>query len=171
MLLISFSLYSSTNGFFFNDKTMHKVYKDNGKYDLIYKIPQLIYSVISSTLIKTILRTLCLSENNILELKGKTNEYMEKSKKVLSNLKIKFNIFFIISILLMMLFWYYISCFCAVFINTQIILIKDSIFSFILSNFYVFGLNLITGLFRIYSLRKGKDKNILYKLSQFLAFL
>ena len=171
LLLISFSLYFSMNGFFFNDKTMHKVYKDNGKYDLIYKIPQLIYSVISSTLIKTILRTLCLSENNILELKGKTNEYMEKSKKVLSNLKIKFNIFFIISILLMMLFWYYISCFCAVFINTQIILIKDSIFSFILSNFYVFGLNLITGLFRIYSLRKGKDKNILYKLSQFLAFL
>ena len=154
---------------------MHKVYKDNGKYDLIYKIPQLIYSVILSTLIRAILRALCLSENNFLELKtkfkGKTNDTIEKSEKILSNLKFKFALFFIFSTLLMILFWYYISCFCAVFINTQIILIKDSIFSFFLSNCYVFGLNLITGLFRIYSLRKGKDKEVLYKISQFLEIL
>ena len=71
----------------------------------------------------------------------------------------------------MILFWYYISCFCAVFINTQTILIKDSILSFILSNCYVSGLNFITGFFRIYSLRKGRDKKILYKFSQFLAIL
>ena len=100
---------------------MHKVYKDNGKYDLIYKIPQLIYSVISSTLIRAILRALCLSENNFLELKtkfkGKTNDTIEKSEKILSNLKFKFALFFIFSSLLMILFWYYISCFCAVFIN------------------------------------------------------
>ena len=175
LLLISFSLYLSMNGFFFNDKTMHKVYKDNGKYDFIYKLPQLIYSVISSTLIRAILRALCLSENNILELKRKNkrkdNEPFEISKKVLSNIKIKFIIFFVFSAILMILFWYYISCFCAVFINTQIILIKDSIFSFFLSNCYAFGLNLITGLFRIYSLRKGKDKQILYKFSQILAIL
>ena len=101
-------------------------------------------------------------------------------------LKIKFFIFFIFTVkgsgipskkidfrstLLMLLFWYYISCFCAVFINTQIILIKDSIFSFILSNCYVFGLNLIIGLFRIYSLSKAKDKYISYRLSQILSLL
>ena len=175
LLLISFSLYFSMNSFFFNDKTMHKVYKDNGKYDLNYKLPQLIYSVLLSTLIRAILRALCLSENNILKLKTrnkrKANEHIENSKKVLSNIKIKFNIFFIFSTLLMIIFWYYISCFCAVFINTQIILIKDSILSFFLSNCYVFGLNLITGIFRIYSLRKGKDKKILYKFSQILAIL
>ena len=163
------------NGFFFNDKTMHKIYIDNGKYNLIYKIPQLIYSTLSSTLIRIVLRFLCLSEKNILELKkrskGNLNEAIEKSKKVFSNLKIKFFIFFIFSTLLMLLFWYYISCFCAVFINTQIILIKDSIFSFILSNCYVFGLNLIIGLFRIYSLRKSKDKYISYRLSQILSLL
>ena len=78
------------NGFFFNDKTMHKFYIDNGKYDLIYKIPQLIYSVLSSNLIKMVLSTLCLSEKIILELKNKTkrktNDNIEKSKKVFSNL-------------------------------------------------------------------------------------
>jgi len=154
---------------------MHKIYEDNGKYDIYFKIPQLVYSVISGTLIKAILRALGLSESNILELKNKTkiktDEHFEKSKKIFSNIKIKFFIFFIFSTLLMILFWYYISCFCAVFINTQIILIKDSIFSFILSNCYVFGLNLITGIFRIYALRKGKDKQILYRFSQILAVL
>ena len=77
------------NGFFFNDKTMHKIYIDNGKYNLIYKIPQLIYSTLSSTLIRIVLRFLCLSEKNILELKkrskGNLNEAIEKSKKVFSN--------------------------------------------------------------------------------------
>ena len=90
LLLLSFSLYFSMNGFFFNDKTMHKIYIDNGKYNLIYKIPQLIYSTLSSTLIRIVLRFLCLSEKNILELKkrskGNLNEAIEKSKKVFSNL-------------------------------------------------------------------------------------
>ena len=70
----------------------------------------------------------------------------------------------------MAFFWYFISCFCAVFINIQIILIKDSFFSLILSMFYPFVLNLLPGLFRIPALRaKNKDRKILYKFSLIVA--
>ena len=44
LFLFSFSLYFTVNGFFFSDNTMHKIYMDNGKFNLIYLIPQIVYS-------------------------------------------------------------------------------------------------------------------------------
>ncbi len=72
----------------------------------------------------------------------------------------------------MAFFWYYISCFCAVYKNTQIILIDDTLLSFALSMLYPFGLNLIPGMFRIPALRSDKgDKQGLYKISLYIALL
>ena len=77
--------------------------------------------------------------------------------------------FFIISFLLLLFFAYYISCFCGVYINTQIHLIKDSIISFALSLVYPFGLFLIPGIFRISSLNsKDKKQGCLYKFSSLI---
>ena len=96
----------------------------------------------------------------------------QKSKNILNCLKIKIFIFFVLSFLLMSFFWYFISCFCAVYINTQIILIKDTLLSFLVSMIYPFGLNLLPGIFRIPALRaKNKDKMCIYKLSLILALL
>ena len=72
----------------------------------------------------------------------------------------------------MLFFWLFISCFCAVYINTQLILIYDTLFSFLASMIYPFGLNLIPGIFRIPSLRNPKrNKECLYKISTLLAFI
>ena len=174
LFLISFSLYFTINGFFFSDETMHKVYTNKGKYDIILKIPKILYSTIVSAVINTILKILSLSEKNILEIKEEKNISlaMKKSKEILLILKIKFLIFFISGFFFMAFFWYFISCFCAVFINTQIILMKDTFFSFILSMIYPFGLNLLPGMFRIPSLRsKNKNKTCLYNFSKILAFI
>ena len=80
------------------------------------------------------------------------------SKCVKKCLKIKLGIFFSLSLLLMSFFWYFISCFCAVYKNTKTILLIDTIISFTLSMVYPFGLNLIPGLGRIPALR-AKEKN------------
>ena len=72
----------------------------------------------------------------------------------------------------MSFFWYYISSFCAVYKNTQIILFKDSLMSFLLATLYPFGLNLLPGLFRIPALTAPKrDKKCLYKFSNILAYI
>ena len=85
-------------------------------------------------------------------------------------MKIKFGFFFVISFILLLGFWYYISCFCGVYENTQILLIKDSLISFGLSLIYPFFINLIPGLFRISALKAKKgDKDCLYKFSNILA--
>ena len=172
LILISFCLYFTINGFFFNDETMHKTYEENGKYDFIFKIPQILYSTIISAVINFLLKTLALSGNNIIKLKGEKdiNEANRKSIKLMCILKIKFLSFFFISFILMAFFWYFISCFCAVFINTQIILIKDSLISFILSMLYPFGLNLLPGIFRIPALR-SKNNICLFKFSKIIAII
>jgi len=55
LFIISFGLFITINGFFFSDDTMHKVYVDNGAFDIIYQIPQILYSSIISSLAKGIL--------------------------------------------------------------------------------------------------------------------
>ena len=71
LLILSFSLYFTINGFFFTDDTMHKVYKDNGVFDFIYQIPQILYSNLICTIINLIVRFLSLSQKDILSIKAK----------------------------------------------------------------------------------------------------
>ena len=174
LFLLSFSLYFTINGFFFTDDTMHKIYEDKGAFNIIYQIPQIIYSSGVSSIINMILKMLSLSESNILMIKQEKNYNIaqKKSKNIINYLLIKFIIFFMLSNLLLLFFWYFISCFCAVYVNTQKILIKDTLISFALSMSYPFGLNLLPGMFRIPSLRATKkDKKCLYKISGIIALI
>ena len=174
LFLLSFSLYFTLNGFFFSDETMHKIYTDLGKYNIIYQIPIMIYSTLISSTINIILKQLSLSENDMLDIKHENNlqKAKKKSKEKWSCLEIKLSIFFILSFLLMIFFWYFISCFCAVYTNTQIILINDTLLSFGLSMLYPFGIYLIPGIFRIPALRaKKKDKECLYKIGGLFSMI
>ena len=174
LFLLSFSLYFTINGFFFSDETMHKIHEDNGNFNFLFQIPQILYSTIISAIINMILKQLSLSEKNILAIKQEKdfNKMKNNSKSIKRCIIIKFIIFFILNSLLLLFFWYFISCFCAVYKNTQIILIKDTLISFGLSMLYPFGLNLIPGMFRIPALRAlKKDKKCIYKASGLLALI
>ena len=43
LLLLSFSLNLSINGFFFSDETMHKINQDKGNYNIFNQIPKILY--------------------------------------------------------------------------------------------------------------------------------
>ena len=174
LFLVSFSLYFTINGFFFNDDTMHKINEDNGNFNLLYQLPQIFFSSVVSAIINMILKQLSLSEKNILAIKGgkNYNQAAQYSKSIKRCLTIKFIIFFILSYLFLLFFWYFIACFCGVYANTQIILIKDTLISFGLSMLYPIGLNLIPGFFRIPALRASKkDKKCIYKISLIIALI
>ena len=163
--------------FFFSDSTMHKVYENNGQYNIIYQIPQILYSSIVSMTINKLLKYLSLSEKSILELKKKNNNN-DKSiingnyKLIEKSLKKKLLIYFVLGFLLMLFFWYFISTFCAVYSNTQLILIKNTLLSFSISMIYPFGYSLLPGIFRIPALRaKNQDQECIYKLSEIIALI
>ena len=97
---------------------------------------------------------------------------LKNQKKIEKCLIIKLILFFIIGLIFMLFFSFFISCFCAVYINTQIILLENTLISFCLSMIYPFGINLLPGFFRLPALRaKNKDKKCLYKFSNLLAII
>ena len=117
---------------------------------------------------------MALSEGLILEFKKKKekNNLDERIITLNSKLKTKLILYFILSSIFLLFFWYYISMFCSIYINTQIHLIKDTLISFALSLIYHFGINLIPGIFRIPSLSESKKKRKdLYNFSKFVQLI
>ena len=56
------------NAIFFNDETMHKIYEDEGSFNLIYNLPQIIYSsIISGVLLYFLMMKLCIKYMKIKE--------------------------------------------------------------------------------------------------------
>ena len=171
LFLISFSLYLTVNAIFFSDDSMHKIYKDEGKYNFIYQIPKILYSTIISSITTFIIKELSLSQNDIIKFKKKFNNQIDEiSNNIKKRLKIKFILFSIIGLIFLLFFWYYLSCFCCIFVNSQIPLIKDTLISYGVSMLYPFGLNLLPGIFRIPSLRSN-NKKILYNISKIIAYI
>ena len=87
----------------------------------------------------------------------------------MNKLKVKFGAFFFLSFIFLLIFLAYITCFCGIYKNTQIHLIKDTVIGFGLSLLYPFGICLIPGIFRIPALNaKKKDSEYMYKFSKIL---
>ena len=174
LFFIGFTLFFTVNAIFFDDSTMHQIYEDKGSFNLLYQLPQIIYSTFISSIVSMILEFLALSEGSILNLKNnKENRNLnQRVIKLKKKLNIKFSLYFILSFLLLLLFWYYLSMFCSVYRNTQIHLIKDTLISFLLSFLNPFIIYLLPGIFRIPALSKSKNKRYcLYKFSQVLQMI
>ena len=170
---IGFTLYYTVNALFYNDDTMHNIYENEGSFDIEYQIPKIIYSSLISMVLNTLLKILALSNEGIIYFKGnKTKTNVKKRAQVLRyNLRIKFLLYFIISFIFLLFFWYYIAMFGAIYKNTQIYLIKDTLISFGLSMIYPFGIYLVPGFFRIPALSNPKRKRILlYNFSKVIQW-
>ena len=171
LFIVSFALFFAINAFFFGDDTMDQIYEDNGIFNFLFQLPQILYSSIISSLIDTILHKLTISEEEILDMKKEKDleKFKQKANKIKNCLKLKLIIFLAFSSILMLFFWYFISCFCAVYGNTQHILVEDTFISFGTSMIYPFGFKILPTIFRIPALRAPKrDRKYLYKISLLL---
>ena len=158
LFVFSIVLYLVINALLFNDSMFHKIYEDKGKFNIIYIIPRIIYSNIICSIINILMKYIFLSQNDILQIKYEKIEYISKYITTLKCLIIKYICFFSSNILLFILFWYYLSCFCSVYKNSQIYLILNAIISFSFSLIISFIVFLIPGFFRIPALKiPGKN--------------
>ena len=168
LFFFSFSVHLTVNALFFVDSTMHKIYEDEGDFNFLYQIPQIIYSSLISVVINMSIKLLSLTEASILKIKRekKIETLKEKELELVKSLKIKFVIFFILTFLILSFFLFYISW---IYVNTQSHLIKDSLISFLLSMIYPFGIKILPCIFRIPALRAPKgDKKYIYIISKIL---
>ena len=173
LFIHSFGNHVCTNGLFFQENTMHRIYKDNGRFNFIYRLPLTLYSVIISSAISFGLKKLALTQSCIIDYKKKLGklktkgEAIKKADSIIKCYKIKITIFTVSIILTLSAYWFYIGCFCTVYHNTQFYLIKDSLIGFGLSMFYPFCYLLIAALFRIAALKKNYA--CLYQIGKIFA--
>ena len=173
LLFFSFSSCYAINGLFFDDDTMNKIYEEKGTFNLIAQLPPILYSTIIGYIFDFLLTYFALSEDDIVELKQEKEIKIigKRKNEILKGLHIKFILFYIISFLLLILFWYYIGCFCAVYNNTQYHLLKDTLISFATSFGTPFALYIVPPIFRILALKKkSKTHQIMFTLSKIIQF-
>ena len=172
LFFINFTTYYTINALFFSDSTMHKIYEDGGSFNFIYQLPQILYSSLISAVINLFFKTIALIGINIIEIKHSKAVIGEVANKTKKIIKYKLISYFMISYILLLLFWYYVGCFCAIYKNTQLHLIKDSFISFGLSFIYPFFIYLFPGILRIPSLKNMKNKKeTMYNISRLLQAL
>ena len=174
LFLCSLNLYLMINTMFFNDDNMHKIYIDNGEYNLMYQIPQILYSSIISSVITMIFKDLSLSQKAIIKIKEMIDikRMVDEYLFLVKYYKYKLIVFNLLGFILLLFNWYYISVFCSVYPNSQSHLITDIFTSFGLSLIYPFLLSLIPGFFRIPALKDDKkQKKCMYRISQLVAYI
>ena len=159
------------NVFFFSDETMHKMFLDYGKYNFVQQIPQILYSSIVSQLIEIILCYLSLTDKHYYKIKNLKIKNRITTLQIIKCIQLKIFFFYIFTGILFLFYWYLITCFCAVYENTQTAFIKDSFISFALGLLYPFIIYIIPALLRTISIYCCKGKLcFVYKLSDIIPF-
>ena len=162
------------NVFFFSDESMHNIYQNEGKFNFFDQLVQMIYSTIVSQLLQIFLNYLTMTDIHYYQIKEIRNEIKSNYKvlKIIKCIKIKLVVFYVFTFLLFLFYWYIISSFCAVYENTQIIFLTDSISSFIMGLIYPFILYLVPTGLRFISFIPKKKKNLkfFYWLSDIIPF-
>ena len=158
------------NVLFFFDESMHKIYLNYGKFDFVQQIPQILCSSIISSILNLFIGYLVLTEKQIHKViylkQSDSDDKLNEINNILKFIKIRYIIFFGLTILLFIFYWYFISSFCAVYGNTQIIFLEDFISSFVTGLIYPFIIYYLLAACRVLSLKDKKKKRL-----KFLYFI
>jgi len=172
---IIFCTEMTMNGLFFVHESMHKKYTTGEDFTFVQKIPQLLFTLLVSHAIEVLLCFLCMTDVHVYEIKAlplNDRNNGEKIMNILDKIRRKLVAFFVVTFLLGLFYWYFISAFCAVYQNTQKIFIRDTFISFAISlidPFFIYG---FTCLLRFISLtlccRKNCCGKVIYKISDLI---
>ena len=171
LFLLSFIIYFAINTICFNNSIIHEIYINKGKYKINQHITRIIISFFISYIICIIIKYFSLSERDILKIKHlyKKEKVKDMIKKIKKCLIIRYSCFYTMSFILIIFFWYYSSSFCAVYRNSQLFLIINTIISFILSFIYPFIINLIPTVFRNIGIKK--KSRCLFSINKIIQLL
>ena len=159
------------NAFFYTDKFISKNYEE-GALEYAVTLPKTILSSILAQLFSCFLDYLISSKMILLFLKKKKKKndiYYRQCNSLISMCICKIRVFIGVTFFSLVFFWYYITAFCAVYQNSQINWIKDTLNSFWISLLTPLALCFISLLLRNISLKK-KNK-IIYNISKILMMM
>ena len=173
LLFMTFPINLTFNTFFYTNKSIKLSYiRSMDDISAFWSnISKTIYSSILSSTLLIILKLICLTHNSVKGLRKIKDVGFAKKKSVgiLRCIRIRVAIYFILSLSFLVIFGFYNLCFCAIFENTQVILVKSTFTSWLISLLYPFIICFFTGCVRILSFRcNSKFLHIIKRLMQFL---
>lgn len=173
LLFMTFPINLTFNSFFFtNEKIKINYVKSVEDISTFWgNISNTVYSSILSSTFLIILKFISLTHNSIRALRKMKNVELAKKKSVclLRCIKLRIFIYYILSFAFLIIFGFYVLCFCAIFENTQLILVRSTFTSWLISLLYPFIICFITSLFR--SLSFTCESKCLYIVKQLLQML
>ena len=175
LLFMTFPINLTFNIFFFTNKSIKLNYVKHVRSvkDISVfwdNIANSVYSSILSTTVLIFLKYICLTHNSVRKLRKIKDLSLAKKKSVcvFRCIKIRIFIYYILSIAFIIIFGYYVLSFCAIFENTQMMLIKSTFTSWLISLVYPFIVYIIASILRSWSL-SCKSK-CLYGIKQILQW-
>ena len=141
--LLNIELCFLINGLFYSESYIDELYHLDEKEETFFSfisrsIKRTIYSSIASSIINFLIDFIIVDGNKIRSvlIKRANNIIIMKGEiiKLLYNIEKSINIFYIINYFIMIISWYYITCFNNVYQNTKIEWIKSSIFIIIINH-------------------------------------
>ena len=172
LLFMTFPINLTFNIFFFTNKSIKLSYVKNMDDISTFweNIANTVYASILSNTLLIILKLICLTHNSVRELKKRDLKYAQKeSGCLLLCIKIRISIYYVLSFAFLIVFGFYVLCFCSVFENTQVDLVKSTFTSWLISILYPFILCFFTSIINS-GARKWKSR-CLYVVKLILQFL
>ena len=157
----------SVNIFFYSDNTMHKIYIDSGEKSALNRLPIIILTNVSQTILSMLFEFLFLCQDQLIGLKismENENDKVNRAINIYKILKIKLIICIIITIFLDISGWYYISCFFAVYLKTQQYLFIDFLSEFLFNIISTLIMSLIYSWIKIIIIEKKVEKILYIKI-------
>ena len=141
--------------FFFNDKVIHQIYLDKGKYNFSYQIKYICLSALISSIFLYLAKFVFIVKKN-------NKEYKQIYKCI--------DFSSIIIILLFIFYWLYVGSYTSVFIKSQKHISINFLLTLVACTIYEFILTIFSIILRKIAIDKGDSPKI-YKISLFLILL
>jgi hypothetical protein len=174
LLVLNLEIYLVINAFFFNEELISEIYhsENENKYSFISRtFNRIFYIIVAIFTYNNIIECFFINENkiqavfkrqkdNILFLKNEVYQILRKTIK-------RFTIFIIVSFIISILAFYYISCFNNIYPKTEMEWIKSSILVILFMTLIIILTIFLESVLRHLALYLKSDK--LYKLSLIIA--
>ena len=151
LFILFMCFYFAFTALFFNDSIMREIYKYKGNTTAAVHIPNIVLSSICSIIMGIIVRFVSLNERDIVKITQEENPEQRKTlaEKARRISKIKMILLYAIAGLLIILCWYYVAAFSAIFKNSQVHYFINVLLSFIICNLSIssFKLNISISIF------------------------
>ena len=172
LLFMTFPINLTFNILFFTNKDIKLTYiKSMDDISAFWdNIANSVYSSILSSTFLILLKLICLTHNSVRTLRKikDVRKAKEKSKCVFRCIKFRIFIYYFLSFIFILIFGYYVLSFCAIFENTQNVIIQSTFTSWAMSLIYPFIIFLVASFIR--SLAFCCKSKCLYLVKQLLQW-